>query len=165
MPWLSCGGSQEDGKQVWVEDLEVHPKPAPVLTAEGQTIGSWGIRWVPPAAISKAGCVVSAPSAGRCGVPVCTRGSSVTLKEDQRPSQKDRVKRRQTSQKPTFFLDEKSTVGCDNYWSFTQVEEQVRYHSNQIDDSKPAINAGYVYYKLVTTAGCDYTSQLLQVEG
>ena len=28
MSWLSCGGSQVDGKQLWEEDPEVHPKPA-----------------------------------------------------------------------------------------------------------------------------------------
>ena len=28
LPWLSCGGSQEDSKLVWEEDLEIRPKPA-----------------------------------------------------------------------------------------------------------------------------------------
>merc|ERR1711888_4396 len=34
--------------------------------------------------------------------------------------------------------DENTTVGCAINQPITQVEEQVRYHSNQVDDSRPA---------------------------
>ena len=63
----------------------------------------------------------------------------------------DRAQRHQTFSNQTFlnqrFLlvfkysktrrDESTTVGCDNLWSITQVEELVRYQSNQVDDSRP----------------------------
>ena len=59
MPWLSCGGSQEDGKQVWEEDPEVHPKPAQVwhrvAVIGGGGSGGSHLPYL------KRGCVVTAP--------------------------------------------------------------------------------------------------------
>ena len=59
MPWLSCGGSQEDGKQVWEEDPEVHPKPAQVWHQVAEIGGGGSGRSCLP--YLKRGCVVSAP--------------------------------------------------------------------------------------------------------
>ena len=43
--------------------------------------------------------------------------------------------------------DECTTVGCDIFWPITQVEEQFRCQSDQVDDSRPAIGVGCVYVK------------------
>ena len=63
----------------------------------------------------------------------------------------DRAQRHQTFPNQTFlnqlFLlvstysktrrDESTTVGCDNLWLITQVEELVPYQPHQVDDSGP----------------------------
>ena len=58
-PWLSCGGSQEDSKLVWEEDLEVHPKPAQAWHRVA-VIGG-GVSGVSHLLYLKRGCVVTAP--------------------------------------------------------------------------------------------------------
>ena len=105
MPWLSCGGSQEDGKQVWEEDPEVHPKPAQawhrVAVIGGGGSGGSHLPYL------KRGCVVSAPLLVRIYTGTwLTNGSSVTRRGGRsqvRRIVQSGVKQNFPNSEPTFF--------------------------------------------------------------